>query len=69
MSKYKSAQGEFVTFDANSSAPLSDLLQTMQRRLKMPANVELIERNPLKKILLKAAIQELLITVDGHSLK
>jgi len=45
------------------------MLQTMQRRLRMPANVGLIERNQLKEILLKAAIQELLITVDGHLLK
>jgi hypothetical protein len=35
----------------------------------MPVNVQLIERNQLKEILLKAVTQELLITVDGHLLK
>lgn len=37
MGKYKSAQGEFVTFDANSSAPLSDLLQ--RESLRMPVDM------------------------------
>lgn len=37
MGKYKSAQGEFVTFDANSSAPISDLLQ--RESLRMPVDM------------------------------